>query len=303
MVTFKERSYIAKLLWILILTIISTIWISSQVSPVHGIPATTTPLIVKITSPPKGQQISVGHNVTLLGTSNYNASSKCQVSIIVDHKRPYQNTIPIGQGLDNYSRWKYTLAPTYTALNEGINRVTAKLICNANPALTKFYSINLTGINQPPTTPQSQQQIAIKSNGTNLPFFLPTSISLASAMSNSTLALSNSTNTPSTIPVSANSSSLIDPSSTQSSSSSSSDHSHINHHSHPTHHSSTNSDTGSSSSSGGHTHSGSKNHDNGSGDHSSDTHHGGGGGHDFFHGAFSHFGQSITKSVSSHFGQ
>ena len=250
MTTFKDRSCIAKLLWILILPVVSTILISSQVSAVHGIPATTLPLVVKITYPHKGQQVGIGHNVTLLGTSSYNASSKCQVSIILDKKRPYQNTIPIGQGADNYSQWKYTLSPTYTAITEGTNRVTAKLICNANPALTKFYSINLTGINQPTTSQtQPQQRIAVKSNGTTSPFFLPSSISLASAVSNSTLASSNSTNTPSVLPVSINGSSLIDPSSTQSSSSSSSGHSHIHHHSHQAHHSSS---SGSSSSSSKH---------------------------------------------------
>ncbi len=105
-------SCITKLLWILILTMVSTIWISSQVSTVHGIPITTLPLVVKITSPHKGQQVGIGHNVTLLGISSYIASSKCQVSIIVDNKRPYQNTTPIGRGVDDYSQWKYTLAPT-----------------------------------------------------------------------------------------------------------------------------------------------------------------------------------------------
>ena len=288
-------SYITKLLWILILTIVSTIWISSQVGTVHAIPATTTPMVVKITSPHKGQQVGIGHNVTLLGSSNYNASSKCQVSIIVDNKRPYQNTIPIGQGVDNYSQWKYTLVPTYTALNEGINRVTAKLTCNASPVLTKSYSINLTGINQPPATSQPpQQQIAIKSNGTTSP------LSLASALSNNTLAQSNSisnrTNTTSVLPVSGNGSSLIDPPSTQSSSSFSSGHGQIHHHSHHTHHSSSNSNSSGSSehhqssSRNSHTHSESENHNNGHGAHSSDSHHSSGGGHDFFHGAFSHFG-------------
>jgi uncharacterized membrane protein YgcG len=324
MVTFKDRSFAAKSPGILILAILSMVWISSQVGTVHGIPTTNTPFVVKITSPHKGQQVGIGHNVTLLGSSNYNASSKCQVSVIVDKKRPYQNTIPIGQGVDNYSQWKYTLAPTYTALTEGVNRVTAKLTCDANPALTKSYSINLTGVNQPPATSQpSQRQIAIKSNGTTSQFLPPSSLSSASAPSNSTLAPSNSTlapsnstlapsnrtNTTSVIPVSANSSSLIDPPSTHSSSSSSSGHSHIHHHSHHTHHHSSSSGSSSSSSehhhssssgssssssehhhsssSNSHRHSGSENHNNGNGGHSS----GGGGGHDFFHGAFSHFGQ------------
>jgi len=34
-------------------------------------------------------------------------------------------------------------------IREGINRITAKLLCQANPAnLTKFYSINVTGMNR-----------------------------------------------------------------------------------------------------------------------------------------------------------
>jgi hypothetical protein len=298
MVTVKEGPVAAKSHGILILAILSMVWISSQVGTVHGIvPTTTTPFVVKITSPHRGQQVGIGHNVTLLGSSNYNASSKCQVSIIVDKKKPYQNTIPIGQGADNYSQWKYTLSPTYTALTAGPNRVTAKLTCNANPTFTKSYSINLTGINQPSsTTPQpSQQQIAIKSNGTTSP------LSSASVLSNSTLAQSNSTlnraNTTSVLPVSANSSSLIDPSSTHASSTPSGGHSNTHHPSHHTHHSSSSSssehDHSSSSSSSehdhSHTHTGSDSHNSNDGGHSGDSHHGSGAGHDFFHGAFSHF--------------
>jgi hypothetical protein len=38
--------------------------------------------------------------------------------------------------------------PTYAGtIRGGINRITAKLLCQANPAtLTKFYSINVTGM-------------------------------------------------------------------------------------------------------------------------------------------------------------
>lgn len=149
------------------------------------------------------------------------------------------------------------------------------LACNANPALTKFYSINLTGINQPTTS--QPQQIVAKSNGTTSPFFLPSSLSLGSAVSNSTLAQSNSTNTTSVVPVFVNSSSIIDPSSTQSSSSSSSGHNHTHHHSNLTHHSSSSSSREDDSSShNSHT------HDNGNGGHNRDSHfhHDGGSGFD-----------------------
>jgi hypothetical protein len=221
MQTFILRSDMIVFPGILILTLfVSTIWISSiQVSMVHAIPdqthlATIKPISVKITDPIKGQQIGVGKNLTLLGTSKYNATSNCQVLVIVDSTRPYQKTIPIGQaGADDYSKWRYALAPTYAgSIKEGINRITAKLLCNTNPTtLTKFYSINVTGVNE--TLPK-QQPLAIRSNNTVAPFFLPVSSSFQSAPL-------NNTNAPPILPVSVNSSALITPLSAPSISSSS----------------------------------------------------------------------------------
>ena len=92
-----------------------------------------------------------GKNLTLSGTSSYNTTSNCGVFVIVDGVRPYQWTIPIGEAVgNNYSKWKYTLTPTYAGIiKEGINRITAKLLCKADPVnLTKFYSINVTGVNE-----------------------------------------------------------------------------------------------------------------------------------------------------------
>jgi len=124
----------------------STIWICS----VSALPQQQTSLGVKITNPVRGQQVAIGKNLTLSGTSSYNATSSCRVFVIVDGLRPYQKTIPTGQaGGNDYSKWKYTFTPAYAGtIGEGINRITAKLLCQANPAnLTKFYSINVTGMN------------------------------------------------------------------------------------------------------------------------------------------------------------
>jgi hypothetical protein len=124
----------------------STIWISS----VSALPQQQTSFGVKITDPSKGQQVAIGKNLTLSGTSSYNATSNCGVFVIVDGVRPYQKTIPTGQaGGNDYSKWKYTFTPAYAGtIRGGINRITAKLLCQANPAnLTKFYSINVTGMN------------------------------------------------------------------------------------------------------------------------------------------------------------
>ncbi|HYV51706.1 MAG TPA: hypothetical protein VE971_00280 [Candidatus Eisenbacteria bacterium] len=71
----------------------STIWISS----VSALPQQQTSLGVKFTDPDKGQQVAIGKNLTLSGTSSYNATSICEVFVIVDGERPYQKTIPTGQ--------------------------------------------------------------------------------------------------------------------------------------------------------------------------------------------------------------
>jgi len=172
MKTFNVRSDNFVFSLTIMILFASTIWISSiEASPIHALPeqqqttSTPGPLAVKITEPMKGQQLNVGKNLTVLGISNYSATSNCGVLVIVDGIKPYQKTIPVGQtGGNNYSRWKYTLTPPYNGtIKEGTNRITAKLLCQAIPEnLTKFYSINVTGVNE------IQQHLAIKSNNTTV---------------------------------------------------------------------------------------------------------------------------------------
>jgi hypothetical protein len=110
----------------------STIWIpSASALPQHQ----QTSFDVKITDPTEGKQVTIGKNLTLLGTSNYNPTSNCGVFIIVDGIKPYQKATPIGQaGGNDYSKWKHTLTPAVAGIiQEGNNRITAKLLCQANP--------------------------------------------------------------------------------------------------------------------------------------------------------------------------
>jgi len=141
--TFIQRSdkFVFSVIMILF---VSTIWFSS----VSALPQQQTSLGVKITNPAKDQQAIIGKNLTLSGTSIYNTTSNCGVFEIVDGVRPYQKTVPSGQaGGNDYSKWNYTFSPTYAGtIREGLNKITAKLLCQAYPAnLTKFYSINVTG--------------------------------------------------------------------------------------------------------------------------------------------------------------
>src|SRR5215472_9811252 len=144
--TFSQRGDKFVFSVIMMILFAATIWISS----VSALPQQQTSLAVKIINPARGQQVAIGKNLTLSGTASFNATSNCGVFVIVDGVRPYQKTTPIGQtGGNDYSKWKYTFTPAYAGtIREGINRITAKLLCQTNPAnLTKFYSINVTGMN------------------------------------------------------------------------------------------------------------------------------------------------------------
>jgi hypothetical protein len=114
-----------------------------------------TLLGVNITSPAKGQQIPVDSNLTVSGKSTDNPASDddCQVSVIVNTIKPYQPAIAngtIGEGKNDYSRWYFVLSSNYTSIKEGVNEITAKLSClsslSNNNNLTKWYSVNVTGI-------------------------------------------------------------------------------------------------------------------------------------------------------------
>jgi hypothetical protein len=103
---------------------------------------------IKITSPAMGQQIPVGiTNLPISGTSAYNSTMSCQVSLIVDDVKPYQKAVAAHRGVADYSSWNYTLTPHYTTIKQGPNKLTAKLSCHDNSMnVTKFYSVNITGV-------------------------------------------------------------------------------------------------------------------------------------------------------------
>jgi|SRR6187200_228411 hypothetical protein len=104
---------------------------------------------IKITSPTRGQQVAVGKDLTISGTSMDNAASNCQVSVIVNNVKPYQNTTAAGTGgAADYSKWNFVLTSKYTTIKQGDNRITARFECIDNPASKGFSSVNVTGANQ-----------------------------------------------------------------------------------------------------------------------------------------------------------
>jgi hypothetical protein len=107
---------------------------------------------VKITFPEKGANIPINSNssFTIKGISKDNAATNCQVSVIVNNVKPYQNAQPMNKnGNGDYSEWQYTLTKNYTNIIEGPNKITAKFSCLNNPQST-HYSVNATGVNLSP---------------------------------------------------------------------------------------------------------------------------------------------------------
>ena len=105
---------------------------------------------IKITSPTKGQQVPVGKDLTVSGTSvGSNATSNnndCKVSVIVNNVKPYQQANPGGTTTGNYSKWNFVLTSKYTIVKPGQNKITAKYECASNPASKSFSSVNVTGV-------------------------------------------------------------------------------------------------------------------------------------------------------------
>src|SRR5919197_1512971 len=123
----------------------------------RSLPASTPHISkVKITSPTRDQQLRVGKDLTVYGTSMDNATSNnCKVSVIVNKVRPYQPATPAAAaagagsgsaGATDYSKWNFVLTSKYTTIKPGPNRITAKYECINNPALTSFSSVNVTGV-------------------------------------------------------------------------------------------------------------------------------------------------------------
>jgi hypothetical protein len=143
---------------------------------------------IKITSPTNGQNLSTGSNLTISGsatgtnttgpsTGNNKDDNRCYVSVIVNNIKPYQNATAGGpKGVNDYSKWYYTLSTKFGAIKEGQNKLTGRLSCleasniNSNSAnvinttnnLIKWFSVNVTGVSTPisSTVTKNNQTIA-----------------------------------------------------------------------------------------------------------------------------------------------
>src|SRR4249920_1110096 len=139
-------SFITVLLIILICP--SNQQVSSQVSNQSSggvVPPQAAMESIKIVNLIPSQNVSTGKELLISGQSSDTIAKDCSVSIIVNHVGPYQNAIASGTGgPKDFSQWKFVLHETYTHLNEGNNKITAKLLCKTAP--TRWYSVVVNGV-------------------------------------------------------------------------------------------------------------------------------------------------------------
>lgn len=102
---------------------------------------------VRITYPPPLQQVPIGNSLTIFGTSIYNTTKDCTVYANSNDLK-FQKVTAVGpSGNNNYSSWIFTYDKNYHPITTGINKLTAKISCKANPNnLTAYYISNVTGI-------------------------------------------------------------------------------------------------------------------------------------------------------------
>jgi hypothetical protein len=138
---------------------------STESQAQHTSPSFEPAVSVKITSPTNNQNVSTGQ-LTISGTSTDTTGSECQVYADWNDKKPFQRVVATGsEGNSDYSRWNYTYSTAYHEITNGTNELTSKISCLASPTnLTKWYSINVTGIeglssraNDPPESASQEQ--------------------------------------------------------------------------------------------------------------------------------------------------
>jgi len=142
--TLSFRVTISFLSMVILLMFTSSQLIFAQ-SSAQQLPFLTQKESIKILSPVTTQNATVGKDLIISGQSSDDVVKNCSVSVIVNDIRPYQNAFARGtEGMDDFSRWEFALSNNYTHVIEGMNKITAKLLCESAP--TRWYSVFVNGI-------------------------------------------------------------------------------------------------------------------------------------------------------------
>ncbi|MDW0242889.1 MAG: hypothetical protein QOD15_07735 [Nitrososphaeraceae archaeon] len=91
------------------------------------------------------QNVDLKKELVISGESSDTAAKDCSVHVLVNGVQPYQSAVASGTGgATDFSQWKFVLHEQYTHLNEGNNKITAKLVCKSAP--TRWSSVVVNGV-------------------------------------------------------------------------------------------------------------------------------------------------------------
>ena len=136
-------SFITVLLLVLICP--SNQQVSSQSSEGVVVPPQTQLESIKILNLMPFQKVGLEKEMVISGESSDTIAKDCSVSIIVNGVKPYQNAVASGTGgATDFSQWRFVLHEQYTHLNEGNNKITAKILCKTAPP--QWYSVVVNGV-------------------------------------------------------------------------------------------------------------------------------------------------------------
>ena len=100
---------------------------------------------VKILNLMPFQSVELKKDLVISGESSDTTAKDCSVYVLVNGVQPYQSAVASGTGgATDFSQWQFVLHEKYTHLNEGNNKITAKLVCNSAP--TRWYSVVVGGV-------------------------------------------------------------------------------------------------------------------------------------------------------------
>jgi hypothetical protein len=144
-----------------VIFVISAHQISFSQNSSNPLPSTIPTEIIKIDNPTTTQNVSAGQELKISGTSSDTTVKNCSVSVIVNNLRPYQTAVAKGSdGISDYSQWEFVLRNSYTQINEGENKITAKISCSA--ASPRWYSVFTNGVpnnsNNEPLSPVKSEE-------------------------------------------------------------------------------------------------------------------------------------------------
>lgn len=147
-----------------VIFVISAHQISFSQNSSNPLPSTIPTEIIKIVNPTTTQNVSAGQELKISGTSSDTTVKNCSVSVIVNNLRPYQTAVAKGSdGISDYSQWEFALRNSYTQINEGENKITAKISCSA--ASPRWYSVFINGVpnnsnNEPLSPVKSEEELS-----------------------------------------------------------------------------------------------------------------------------------------------